>query len=180
LKTDQPQQKPRSRWRRPGRWVFLILVLSALITVGLRIGEELRKANMSLQSTRLQSPGTTLAGIIINRQSFRIPRDTLLRTSQIAFALRVADLHDSLATQKVRPSQSRRRMAVLFDSHMMSIDEYRWIRSTLLSTLRGEGSAGRLSRQRDRLRVTEQLFRTRNGGIRALPDVNQPPYGAGS
>lgn len=134
---------------------------------------------MSLQSTRLQTAGTTLADMVINRQSFRIPRDTLLRVSQIAFALRVANLHDTLISQSASPSEVKRRMANLFDTHMMSIQEYRWIRSSLLAALRNEGSPSLIQRQRDRLRVTEQLFRQRNGALRSIPDVDKRPFGSG-
>jgi hypothetical protein len=179
LKTDQLPTKHKSRWKTPGRWLFLVIVVASLAFVGMRIRDELRKADMSLQSTRLQTAGTTLSEMVINRQAFRTPRDSLLRTSQIAFALRVVYLHDTLSSQSASPAQAKRRMAVLFDTHMMSVEEYRWIRTTLLATLRNQGSTSVLLRQKDRLRVTEQLFRQRNGAIRTIPDMDQRPYGAG-
>lgn len=92
----------------------------------------MQEAQMSLEGASILAD-TSVSTKIINRKVYVPPADSVLRMAQVQFALSVLRALDSLDE---RPTSLTEHVATLFNRHVTSASEYRWIRTMTLCGLR--------------------------------------------
>ena len=176
-----PDRQHRPHWRRPGRWIFLVLVVAALVLLIVVVRQFLTQASMSLGGSFSQTPTTTLRQMIVNERTYTPPADSLLTPTQVAVLLQAAEAADSLTRTKASPERHRRNMASILNRHAWALSEYRWssrqLRSTLLVMQSRALPRNHHAANVDLLRTAAPLFLGATPALRRLPpDLDGPPY----
>jgi hypothetical protein len=136
------------------------LIVLSVVYLGLTIRVFLLEADMSLGLSRISGPG--LAGLIVNRQEYTPPVDSIIRMSQATMFLNVVEVLDSLDGDGNRKDLRRTAFAEILNRYTTSLTEYRWVRSVCVSAMRRQPSSrmGRAdSVNMQRLRMFVPRFR---------------------
>ncbi len=166
-----PSNEPTKRRPSSRRWFFLTLVVLSVVYIGLTVRTFLLDADMSLGLSRISGPG--LEGLIVNRQKYTPPVDSVIRMSQATMFLHVIETLDSLHREKVRPNDLRSGFAAVLNRYTTSLTEYRWVRSVCMESMRRSSMTdlhGADSINAQRLRMFIPRFREYRGFFRDTLD----------
>lgn len=150
----------RSRWTI-SRWLFIGLTIVSLVILVMAVRTFLFNAQMSLGVIGTLT-GRSLKGMVVNQQPYTSPDNGVLRFNQLHVLLRVAEDLDWQAINNKSKESKRYAFAKILNRHVMSIQEYQWVRTTTVRTLELKGKYNNRvdSLNIDRLRMFDSRFRT--------------------
>ncbi len=134
MTSTEPSEPKRTRGASSRRWLFITLIVLSVVYLGLTIRVFLIEADMSLGLSHISGPG--LEGLIVNRQVYVPPVDSVIRMSQATMFLNVVEVLDSLDDDRVSADAQRSAFAEVLNRYTTSITEYRWVRSVCVAAMR--------------------------------------------
>jgi len=132
----------KSRWTWK-RWTFIGMVTVSFVYLCVVFAGFLGEANTTFAAaTNLNN--SSLASMVVHRQPFTTPPDTLIRVAYIQFLERVVRGLDTLDPADKNYTWNKRKfLADMFNSSSVSLEEYRWMRKQIIRTLRVGVQEGR-------------------------------------
>jgi len=140
------KRKHRRYWQKPWFWIYIVALVCATMLV-VFTWEIVREARNVLGFSR--TVGVNISSMVVVKDEYHPPADSLLQPTQLAVVLEVAIKADQLEKRKATVTQKRKEFANVLNNATFSLNEYRWVRFKTAQVLQASDTTelGTLFRQ---------------------------------